>query len=299
MKNPGFQEYFFPVLKQLSNGKEQERNDIIEAVAASMNLSKEVRQEMLPTQTQKTYANRIGWSLTYLKKAGLVETPSRGMWKITKRGNELYMSSPTKLNVAYLKENFEEFKEFQSSKKNKKIDEDFDAEETVDDKIMKSYDQWKQYVYDELIEEILKRDYEFFEKLVVELIVKMGYGGSRKDAGEALGKSGDEGLDGIIKEDVLGLDEIYIQAKRYANTTVGRPEIQKFVGALSGKGSRKGIFITTSTFSKEAQDYQAQNNIKVILIDKSRLVQLMYDYGIGVYDQTNIILKKVDLDFFD
>jgi len=247
--------------------------------------------------------NRVGWARTYLKKASLIESIKRSFFKISKRGIDVLKQNPSAVNVKFL-EQYPEFVEFkESSKKEKNTLSNSEIEitnqQTPEESLEYGYQKIRQNLAQELINRIKGCSPSFFEKLVVELLVKMGYGGSLHDAGKAVGKSGDEGIDGIIKEDRLGLDVIYIQAKRWDKGTVGRPEIQRFVGALHGQRAKKGIFITTSIFSNDAKDYVSKIDSKLVLIDGGELAQLMIDYGIGVSNVTSYDIKRIDSDYFE
>lgn len=304
MNNPGFQDYFIPVLQVLSTRDLKGRQDIYEKVATVKNLSEELKREMLPNQSQPTYMNRIGWALTYLKKAGMLSTPTRGKWQITDLGVEVLNNPPKVFNVTYLK-SYPSFEEFHKSTKEESKESNVNNDIPPYESLVESFEQLKRNECEELLEKILEQTPAFFERLVIDLLLKMGYGGTRTDVkkdliGEHTGKSGDEGIDGTISEDRLGLDKIYIQAKRWKHDNiVSRPEIQKFVGALSGQSARKGIFITTSRFSKEALDYKPKNDISLILIDGKKLVELMYEYSVGVSDVETLIIKKIDNDYFE
>lgn len=250
-------------------------------------LTEEEMSEVLPSGQSLLFANRVGWARTYLKKAGLLEAAKRGMLAITGRGIEVLKKKPKKVDNSLLKQ-FPEFLEFQSIKKegsepSSQIESAHVEKQTPEETIDIAYQSIRQSLAQELIDTVRRLPPAFFERLVVELLVKMGYGGSLKDAGKAIGKTGDEGIDGTIKEDKLGLDIIYIQAKRWqASGIVGRPELHKFVGALAGQGAKKGIFITTSSFSKDALSYSPKNETKIVLIDGVQLAQLMIDYNLGV-----------------
>lgn len=263
-------------------------------------LSQEDRKEMLPSGKQVTYKNRIAWARAYLTKALLLESPKRGFFRITERGQQLLKSNPANLRVKHLKQ-FPEFVDFHtSSNRQDKGGESLRDEErtaTPEEIFENSYQELRRNLANELLNQVAKNTPEFFENLVVKLLVKMGYGGSIKDAGQAIGKGGDEGNDGIIKEDKLGLDVIYIQAKRWQGS-VGRPEVQKFVGALHGQRAKKGVFITTGTFTKDAEQYVSTIDPKVVLIDGDRLVDLMIDYNLGVSLVDTYEIKKMDSDFF-
>ncbi len=254
----------------------------------------------MPSGQQPIFDNRVAWAKTYLKKAGLLESPRRAIVQITKRGLNSLKQNPQNINVNYLKQ-FQEFLEFQNTKKEDNIS-DYELKEnsdTPEEILGLAYQKIRHSLGRELIDKVTQLPPAFFERLVVELLVKMGYGGSINDAGRAIGKTGDEGIDGTIKEDKLGLDIIYIQAKRWqTGNVIGRPEIQKFVGALAGQGAKKGIFITTSSFTKEALEYQPKNETKIVLIDGEKLSQLMIDYNLGVSSVDIYEIKKIDLDYF-
>ncbi|OGW39095.1 MAG: restriction endonuclease [Nitrospirae bacterium RBG_13_39_12] len=297
MSIPDYQAVMLPLLKILADEQEHSFRDSIENLAQFFKLSAEERKELLPSGQQKVFDNRIGWARTYLKKAGLMESTRRGFFKITKLGLDALKQNPPEINVKFL-EQYPEFIEFKQIRKEKVSSEIEEIDkQSPEDLVVAGYQKIRQELADELLAQIKSCSPEFFEKLLVELLVKMGYGGSRKDAGKAIGKTGDEGIDGIIKEDKLGLDTIYIQAKRWENT-VSRPEIQKFAGALQGHRAKKGIFITTSSFSKEALDFVSKIDSKIILIDGEHLTQLMIDYDIGVSKIASYDIKKIDTDYF-
>ena len=263
------------------------------------NLSEEEREELLPSGKQKILHNRIGWARTYLKKAGLLKIVRRGVFIITEAGlNVLEDPQVSSIDNAFLMK-YEEFREFKNKEKIVApiVDPD-DNSITPLEKIEQSYAVLKDEIKEELLEKVKSGTPLFFERIVVELLVAMGYGGSMKDAGQAIGRSGDEGIDGIIKEDVLGLDMIYLQAKRWENT-VTRPELQKFAGSLDGQRAKKGVFITTSNFSEGAKDYVNMIDKKIILIDGDALTDYMFAYNIGVSQEESFVIKKVDDDFFE
>lgn len=233
-----------------------------------------------------------------MKKAGLVESTRRGYFRITDRGLDVLKQQPEKINAAYLKQ-FPEFIEFtkKQPESNQEPEQERDETQTPEEDIEVAYQTIRQGLANELLQIIKNHSPSFFERVVIDLLLKMGYGGTRKDAGQAIGKSGDEGIDGIIKEDRLGLDIVYIQAKRWENA-VGRPEIQKFAGALQGQRAKKGIFITTSTFTESAKEYVSRIDSKIVLIDGETLAQLMIDYHIGVTTIASYELKRIDSDYF-
>ena len=304
MSIPDFQTLMLPVLKHVSDNKEHTLKELVEFSEIAFKLTEDETKETVASGQRVIY-NRTAWAVSYMSSALLVEIIKRGCYKITNRGIELLKSNPEKINIKLLKENYPEFSESRKPKNKEKNIADIKDDESIsskspDELIDDSYYLIIQKLSDELLSLILKNSPSYFEKLVIDLLVGMGYGGTRKEAGQAVGKSGDEGIDGVISEDRLGLDNIYIQAKRWAvNRTVGRPEIQGFVGALAGKQASKGIFITTSGFTSEARNYVKNLQQKVILIDGKELTQLMIEYNIGVSTYSTYIIKKIDSDYFD
>lgn len=297
MAIPDYQSIMLPLLKFAGDKKEHSIREAIEHISKLFNLSEDEIKELLPSGQQPIISNRTAWAKTYLKKAGLLDSTKRSYFKITGNGLAVLKENPTEINVKYL-DRFPKFTEFRTLKKEENEPQEQESQQTPQEQLEFSY----QRINNELAQEILKTvkitQPDFFERLVVELLLKMGYGGSRKDAGEAIGKSGDEGIDGIIKEDKLGLDVIYIQAKKWEGT-VGRPEIHKFVGALHGQGAKKGVFLTTSNFSKEALEYASNiSDPKIVLIDGIQLANLMIDNDIGVSKVTTYDIKKIDSDYF-
>jgi restriction system protein len=301
MAIPDYQSIMLPLLKLVSDNQEWKFRNVVEELAKGYHLTPEERKELLPSGQQPIFDNRVGWARTYMKKAGLLDSPGRGLVKISSRGQEILKRNPTRIDVKYLKE-FPEFLEFQSLKREEDQQTEKDErqeDETPEELLDYSYQKIRKALALELLNKVMNLPPAFFEKLVVELLVKMGYGGSIKDAGKAIGRSGDEGIDGTIKEDKLGLDIIYIQAKRWQQTNVvGRPELHKFVGALAGQGAKKGIFITTSKFTKEASEYVPKNETKIVLIDGEQLAQLMIDYDLGVSLVNRYEIKRIDNDYF-
>jgi restriction system protein len=237
----------------------------------------------------------VGWSCTHLKKAGLLAYPARGKFQITKKGLEILAQKLPRISTSILKQ-FPEYLEFIGATPNSPIPSS-PLEQTPDEVMASAYEELRQTLAQELLERIKTASPGFFERLTIELLVKMGYGGSLVDAGMAIGKTGDEGIDGIIKEDRLGLDVIYVQAKRW-NNTVGRPEIQQFVGALAGKGASKGIFITTSKFSEQAKSYLPAN-VKVVLIGGEQLANYAIEVNLGVSVVSEYQIKRLDFDYFE
>ena len=300
---PDYQSLMLPLLKLVSDRQEHKYRDLIENLATEFQVTDEERKELLTSGNQAIFDNRVGWAKTYLKKAGLLDSPKRAIFVITQIGLDTLKKNPDRVDAKYLRQ-FPAFLEFQNASRNDNETEEEiiiveTNEQTPEENLDKAYQRIRKSLASELLNRVVELSPTFFERLVVELLVKMGYGGSIKDAGKAIGKSGDEGIDGTIKEDKLGLDIIYIQAKRWKpGNVVGRPELHKFVGALAGQGAKKGIFITTSNFTKEALEYTPKNETKIVLIDGEQLAQLMIDYNLGCTTQQIYELKKIDSDYF-
>ena len=299
---PDFQSLMLPFLKSIQDGKEYSTTEVINTLAKEFNLTDDDLSQFLPSGTQKTFHNRVHWAKAHLKMAGLIENLKKGIFTITPEGQNVLAKNLSNINLRFLKQ-IPAYTDWldKSREENKEATEDLEIEneiETPEEIIDKNFIKIRKNLALELLSKVKNATPAFFENLVVELLVKMGYGGSIKDAGKAIGKSGDEGIDGIIKEDKLGLDIIYIQAKRW-NNVVGRPEIQKFVGALAGQGAKKGIFITTAKFTKEASEYQPKNETKIVLIDGEQLADFMIDYDLAVSQKNKYIIKQIDNDYFE
>lgn len=298
MAIPDYQTLMLPLLEILRDGDELYFSPLVDVLADKFNLNEEDRKQLLPSGQMTTIKSRAGWARTYLKKAGLIEQPKRGNVRITHRGLDVLGQNLTKIDVKYL-EQFPEFIAFRDAGKSESsVPEPSDSiqstpEENIENSIVKINNQ----LSNDLLDVIKSCSPTFFEKLVVELLLAMGYGGSRAGAGKATQQSADGGIDGIIDEDKLGLDSIYIQAKRWEGT-VGRPEIQKFVGALQGNRAHKGVFITTSEFTKEAQEYVKNISNKVVLINGFNLAKLMIENDVGVSTVSIYKVKKIDSDYF-
>ena len=299
MPVPDYQSLMLPFLKTLRDTREHTFGDIADTLAKEFRLTEAEKKEILPSGIQTRFDNRVGWVRTYLKKAGLLESAGRGKFRITERGLQILNSNPTTINVKFLRQ-FPEFLDFQKSSRqeNKNDEKDEEPNQTPEENLESSYQNLRRTLSQELLDRIKNLSPKFFEKLVVDLLVAMGYGGSRKDAGQAVGQSGDGGIDGIIKEDKLGLDAVYIQAKRWENT-VGRPVVQAFAGSLEGQRARKGVLITTSQFSQDAKEYVNRIEKKIVLIEGEQITQLMSDHGVGVAELATYTVKKIDLDYFD
>nr|MCM0591225.1 restriction endonuclease [Gloeotrichia echinulata DEX184] len=300
MRIPDYQSIMLPLLQLLVDEKEHSLQESIEYLAEKFKLSDEARKELLPSGRQSAFDNRVGWARTYMKKAGLLEYTRRGYFRITERGLKIINKNPQDINVKFL-EQFSEFIDFKSNRKleNKSGNNQSEliSNQTPEEDIETAIQKLNQDLATDIIQTIKKSSPAFFEKLVVDLLLKMGYGGTRKDAGQTVGRSGDGGIDGIINEDRLGLDVIYLQAKRWENS-IGRPEIQKFAGTLQGFRAKKGIFITSSTFTKEAIDFVSRIDSRIILIDGQNLAELMIEHNVGVTPFVSYEVKKIDSDYF-
>jgi restriction system protein len=299
MSIPDYQTLMLPLLKEVSDGREHSFPSIVDALAAEFKLSENERRELLPSGGQFVFNNRVGWARTYMKKAGLLSAPKRGVVQITERGLGV-LKDKKPVNNKTLR-GFPEFVEFQSKSADARESvETTVATEQLDprENIEEGYQRIRKQLSAELLKQIKECSPQFFERLVLDLLLKMGYGGSRRDLGEVVGKSGDGGVDVEIKEDKLGLDTVYIQAKRWSDGQVGSKEIQSFVGALHGKKARKGVFITTSGFSKPAEEYALKIQDKVVLINGPALADLMIEHGVGVSTDVSYDIKKIDSDYF-
>ena len=304
MPIPDFQSVMLPLLQHAADNSEHNLPETEDHLALLFQLSETDRNEMLSSGKQSRFGNRVGWAKQHLMKAGLLESPRRSVFKISERGRAVVAKKPGKINMAFLRQ-YPEYLEFLRPSGNnndaKEAAEDLQIiekspKEVLDD----AYLRLRNALQQELLEKVRQSHWRFFEKLVVELLVKMGYGGSVKDAGEVTQPTNDGGIDGLIKEDKLGLDVIYIQAKRYeAGNKVGRPDIQSFVGALEEKRAVKGVFITTSSFASTAHDYVKNISKKIILIDGDQLAGLMIDYGVGVSTVDVYEIKRLDSDYFE
>lgn len=304
MAIPKYHEFMKPVLELLKDNQIHKRVDMYKVLAMQFQLTEEELEEWLPSGKQLVYKNRIGWALTYLKKAKVIESPARASFRITELGHKVLTENPEVVDQNYLKK-FEGFQDFiNSTSENTLLDNDISdigSDESPQDLLDRAYKTISNTLADDLLTEVMNQSPDFFEKLVVDLLVSMGYGGSKIENSQVLGKSGDEGIDGVIKEDKLGFDKIYIQAKRWdTEKTVGRPELQKFVGALTGQGASKGAFITTASFTKEAKEYVSkQHACKIVLIDGKSLAALMVEHDLGVSVENIYLIKKIDIDYFN
>lgn len=300
MSVPDFQTLMLPLLQLAADGREHTLSEAIEILAQQYHLSEADRRELLPSGKQSKFVNRVGWSATYLRKTKLLEGTGKGKFRITDRGLAELRQNPHRIDLRYL----DKYPELATFRRGAQLDAASNGEAAVEateqtprEVLETSYQLLRRELAQELLEQIKKRPPIFFEQLVVDLLVAMGYGGSRKEAGERVGRSGDGGIDGIIKEDKLGLDYVYIQAKRWEGT-IGRPVVQAFAGALDEQKARKGVMISTSTFSQDARRYVERIEKKIVLIDGEQLTQLMIDYNVGVAEEQTYTVKKLDLDYF-
>ena len=301
MPVPDYQSLMPPLLELAGDGAEHGYREAIDRMAERFHLSDSERRELLPSGTQPKHDNRVGWAITYLVKAGLLERPQRAKFIITDRGRQVLAATPEAVNTQFLRQ-YDEFRQFQtgSHEPTSTTVEQSDAVDamTPEEALEDSYLKLRADLASKLLERTLQCSPAFFERLVVDLLVAMGYGGSRKDAGQAVGRSGDGGVDGIIKEDKLGLDAVYIQAKRWEGP-VGRGPVQAFTGSLEGFRARKGVFITTSRFTDEAREFAGRIEKRIVLIDGEQLAQLMIDHSVGVTEAVAYSVKRVDSDYFE
>lgn len=302
MPIPKYDEMYRAFLDCLADGQQHKSKEVKDVVAGVFSVSEKERAELLPSGKQQLFDYRIGWTRTYLKKAGLVQSPSRGVYVITPVGKQVLDENPPQIDNLFL-QRFESFRKFISPNNEDTVTTipvEKVSSKTPQDILDEAFQQINTTLADDILNEIMKQSPAFFEHLVVKLLTQMGYGGSVDNAGMVIGQTGDEGIDGIIREDKLGFSLIYIQAKRWdCDKTVGRPELQKFVGALAGQGASKGLFITTAKFTKEAYQYaEKQHTTKGVLVDGTTLAKLMIEYNLGVSTEVTYRIKRIDSDFF-
>jgi restriction system protein len=305
MSVPGYQEFMLPLLRIASDGQEHTVTEAMDTIAQQMGISDRDRDEPLPSGTQTRFYNRVTWALTYLSKSLLLEKVGRGRFRITSRGSEVIGREPRRVDNAFL-EQFAEYRAFKTKRAERASQTRADADDagssnpivTPDERLDSAYKELRETLADDLLERVRTGTPKFFEHLVVDLLVKMGYGGSYTDAAQVVGKSGDEGIDGVIKEDRLGLDMVYVQAKKW-DASVGGAEIDRFVGSLMRKKAHKGVFITTGTFSAGGIKAAQEASAKIVLIDGERLTELMIDHGVGVTDHKSYTIRRIDSDYFE
>jgi restriction system protein len=300
MPIPDFQSFLVPVLRNMADGNDHSMAELRERIATDLKLSPEELTQKLPSGVQTVFANRIAWSAVYLTKACALERVKRGVFRITERGRELLALNLAKLTI----QNLSKYPEFVAFHKRSQNDGDEGQEikaektQTPEEQLANAYKVLRDSLSNDILEAVKTASPSFFEELVIDLLVAMGYGGSVEDAGRAVGKSGDGGIDGIIKEDKLGLDVVYVQAKRWSNS-VGRPIVQAFAGSLEGVRARKGVLITTSYFSQDALEYVQKIEKRIVLIDGKQLADLMIDHDIGVNVIQTYKIKRLDSDYFE
>jgi restriction system protein len=314
MAVPDFQTLMLPVLREFADGAEHATKDVRQRVASQLALTAEDVAEVVPSGTQTRLANRVAWAHVYMKRAGLLSSVRRGVYRITERGQEVLKAPPPRITIQFL-EQYPEFAGFRSPAEPPDLNGtdpallkimtagipasiDHPASLTPDEQVHIGAARIKENLVAQILERVKQGTPAAFERVVIDMLVAMGYGGSHDDAAQVVGKSGDSGIDGIIKEDRLGLESIYVQAKRWEDTTVGRPAIQQFAGALQGHRARKGVFITTSSFSREAIEYAKGLQTTIVLIDGTQLADYMIEFGVGVTDVETIRLKRLDEDYF-
>ncbi len=309
MPIPDYESLMLPVLKVAADGNEHRVRDVVSQIANQFALSDTERQQMLPKVRQTVIANRVHWAKTYLKQAGVLESPKRAFFRITPRGRKVLAENPTALDNTYLSQ-FEEFRQFRErtrssvDRTSQRADEANQnrstSSKTPEEMVLSTIEQIETSLRRDLLKAIMERTPDFFEALVVKLLLKMGFGGSREDAGQIIGRSGDGGLDGVIDQDALGLDRVYIQAKRWAlDRPVSEPDVRGFSGSLGANKADKGVFVTTSSFTKSAVAFAERHPSRIVLIDGEELARLMIRYNIGARIDETLYLKKIDEDFFD
>ncbi|WP_280552786.1 restriction endonuclease [Halomonas sp. 25-S5] len=308
MAIPDFQTLMRPVLEFAAGAEERSMKETHPVLADQFQLSEEEREQLLPSGRVRLFRNRVAWAVTHLKKAGLLEPRRRGVYAITSQGKKVLVDAPERITLNYLMQ-FEAFREFRSQRSDNERSNataetveqptpDLEDEgQTPEEALAKAWKEIQENLESEVVDQIKQVSPAFFEQLVVDVLVSMGYGGERLGAARAVGQSGDGGIDGIIDEDPLGLDVIYLQAKRWEGV-VGRPEIQKFAGALQGRRAKKGVFITTSSFTREAREYASMIDNRIVLIDGYRLARLMIDHDVGVSPVERYVIKRLDTDYF-
>ncbi len=307
MAVPSFDEFFLPLLQLLNEKGPLRFADLKTELAERMGISEEDQRELLPSGKQRRYDNRVGWARTYLSKAGLLRNVTRGVYELSEEGEQLLASNPQTVNVITLQA-FEPFQDWRSKSKSPSPSQEAavlsratEATGTPEETISSAYEELRQALAAEISETLQEVSWGRFEEIVIDVLLALGYGGSRAGAGHAFRKSGDGGVDGVINEDRLGLSKIYVQAKRKApEYRVSRPDVQAFVGSLLGQRAKQGVFITTSSFSREAEAYaEGLSDLRVVLIDGEALATYMIDHDVGVSEQDRFVVKRIDRDYFE
>jgi len=304
MAIPDFQSIMLPLLRLAGDGHVWLTHDARDRLADEFRLTDNEREQLLPSGTQRTFANRVAWAVSYLKQAQLVGSAGRSKFQITDRGRAALATPPTRITIRYLMDNFPEFREFKERSKPKAgrtsaPGDGSEEQETPEERFQSAEHTLRRALEIELLDRIKQVTPTFFEQIVLKLLTAMGYGGSVEEAAAHLGRGGDEGVDGVINEDKLGLDVVYVQAKRYQDQTVGRPAVQGFAGSLEGQRARKGVFITTSQFSPEAREFVKRIEKRIVLIDGQELARLMIEHNVGVTEVRRYSLLRLDETFFE
>ncbi|CAA0191794.1 restriction endonuclease [Tenacibaculum maritimum] len=301
---PDFQSIMLPMLKLLDHGNSKTLNEVIQLLANHFKLTPEHLKIKVPSGQMGLFRNRVGWTRSYLKNAGLITYPSRGVYKITDYGKDFLATNPSDLRIKHLKK-MPKYQEWidafnQETNENTVVSNKAKEHQTPEEILATTINTLNNQLATELLDKLKDNTFSYFESFVVKLLQKMGYGEFREDSGRVVGQSGDDGVDGIIYQDRLGLESVYIQAKRYKEGSVGSPDIRNFIGSLALKGVTKGVFLTTSRFSENAiRTASESKQQKIVLIDGKELSRLAIEYNLGVQEDDRIIIKKIDLDFFD
>lgn len=304
MAVPDFQTLMRPLLKFGEGGVEIRTSDCVDDIACQFNLTNDEKEEMLPSGRQPLLLNRIHWARTYLGKAQVITSPRRGYFKITPRGLDLLKNGPDRITIKTLEQysEFLEWRDVQSgneNKSNKPLINDDSQDKSSEEKLEEAHLELNSQLKADILQNLYDVSPAMFEKIIVDLLIAMGYGGGRAEMGKALGKTGDGGVDGIIKEDELGLDVVYIQAKKHKiDSSISRPDIQSFAGSLEGFNATKGVFVTTAKFANTVEEYVNRIHKRIVLIDGSRLASLMIRHGVGVRVKNVYELKDLDEDYF-
>ncbi len=304
MPIPDFQTVMLPLLRFAADGGQRSVSDARDHLAVHFSLSDEEREQRLPSGRQRTFDNRVAWAVSYLKQAGLLSSPARARFAITQSGRDVLTAPPERITIAFLSDLSPEFREFRTARREGQAKDSADNDvsgdtDTPEELLEKADKTLRRALEGELLQRVKHASPAFFEQIVLRLLVAMGYGGSLSDAAEHLGRSGDDGVDGVINEDKLGLDVVHVQAKRWADSPVRRPDVQSFAGSLEGQRSRKGVFITTSHFTSDARQYVGRIEKRIVLIDGAELVRLMIEHGVGVEEVHSYHVLRLDETFFD
>ena len=302
MPIPDFQSLMLPALKAFADGGEPPLSQVREKIAAAEGLSADDIRELLPSRRQTVFVNRVSWALIYMKRAGLLERVRRGVYRLTQEGELLLSRKPSRIDMNLLEEypDYVKWKQRANPPPTGKEDIASLSSETPEEALERAAQQLSSALEADLLDRVRNAEPAFLERVVVDLLIAMGYGGGDPAKGYVTGRSGDGGIDGTIREDTLGLDEVYVQAKKYADgNTVGASDLRNFAGALVAVGTTKGVFVTTAGFTSGAKDYVGKINQRIVLIDGGELARLMVQHGIGVRTRIRYDVKRIDEDYFD